>query len=109
MTQQYKAILKPTDYGLAVPKAERFTLKTGEYQDAEGNSHYSTISLWVPIPRTPEHIAGIFIRLHNADSSTMARLTWDEYQMLQIFLDDKGRHLEAAYHWAETQIRQIRS
>jgi len=86
----------------AVPKIWEAHHATGAYLGRNSKEYSSKLSVWVPVPRTGEHVAGVFIRLSNPIGTSYARLTADEFAELFTFFRSSFKPAAAALEKAET-------
>lgn len=92
----------------AVPKIWEAHHDTGRYQGRNSKDYASKLSVWVPVPRTGEHVAGVFIRLSNPVGTSYARLTAEEFAELFTFFRTNYKAAAAALEKAST-LTQIYS
>ncbi len=87
-----------------VPKLWETNHDTGKYFGRDGHEYSSKLSLWVPVPRNGEHLAGVFLRLSNPSGSSYTRMDRTELAELYTFFRSSFPDAQKALNKAESLL-----
>lgn len=107
MTTNFRGTINTTPIK-RVPKLWQADHLLGAYHSGD-KTYSSKLTLWVPTPRTGEHLPGVFLRLANPVGTSYTRLTPSEFSDLYTFLRSSLSDAEEALHQAKNLIEIYRS